>query len=238
MWQTPTCLWATINQGIPLVTKNVWPNPLSMFNCKLVSFSRSIIQIIYLQDSNIIHWIKNTNKISLEPFVMINDCLHQDIVSFRLEWVEDNYKIIFTLWFFCNWICVALMVPWTEGKPQRSLNPIMTLIRSSPTCHLGWIFNTTFTTHTNSCSTKCTIDFPMAKSLEQWRFWNAWANLYKSHATQYSQALQIEILCSSTSLVLASSSIVAHIVCSHESAQSNNDHHIVLSKNVTTRWLI
>jgi hypothetical protein len=49
---------------------------------------------------------------------------------------------------------------------------------------------------------------------------------------------QIEILCSSTSLVLASSSIVAHIVCSHKSDQSNNDHHTMLSKNVTTRWLI
>jgi hypothetical protein len=100
---------------------------------------------------------------------------------------------------------------------------------------LSWILNTTFMAWKNSYNTKCILMDLIIKDSNQCRYWDVWTNLYKPH--EYSQALQTKTLCFYSPLWASTSmSNVAQIICSHENFQSNDNRHIVPSKNVNTKW--
>lgn len=111
-----------------------------MFNYKQISLDD--MQKKNPQDSNIIHWNRNTNKDILKPLV-ITYYLHIYIITFRFEWITINCKK-FSPFTSYKWICVTSMVWSTDDKPQRSLNLAMALTKSFPLSHLSWILNTTF----------------------------------------------------------------------------------------------
>jgi len=68
--------------------------------------------------------------------------------------------------------------------PQNSLNPSMTSIKSLPFSHFIWFFKTKFITHMNSCKTRWIVNFLIVNNLEQCKYLDTCANLYKLQATQ------------------------------------------------------
>lgn len=209
--------------GISLVTRDVCLGPF-LFMFKQVSINFPMIHRFFFQDSNVIHQAENVNKDVAKTLMVINHYLHLNVVTLKFEWIIIIFNKKLALG-FCRWINVASIALWINDKPQSSLNLAIISMKSLPSCHLIWSFNTTFTIETNSYITKCIVVF--------WQ-WKAQNNVgiemheptctsYKPH--DYSKALQIKISHSTfPSSTLISMLDVVPTFYSHESVWSNDFH--------------